>query len=60
MVSHSVEIVDIHDLDGVGPVRAGKLREAGYDSILAIAIAPIRELVDKARRTEASKAKCFS
>jgi DNA repair protein RadA len=42
------EIVDVQDLDGVGPVTAGKLREAGYDSILAIAIALIRELVDKA------------
>jgi len=31
------EIVDIQDLDGVGHVAAGKLREAGYDSILAIA-----------------------
>jgi DNA repair protein RadA len=42
------EIVDIQDLDGDGPVTAGKLSEAGYDSILAIAIAPIRESVDKA------------
>lgn len=42
------EIGDIQDLGGVGPVTAGKLREAGYDSILAIAIAPIRELADKA------------
>jgi DNA repair protein RadA len=42
------EIVDIQDLDGVGPVTAGKLREAGFDSIMAIAVAPIRELVDKA------------
>ena len=33
------EIVDIQDLDGVGPVTAGKLREAGSGSILAIAIA---------------------
>jgi hypothetical protein len=28
------EIVDIQDLDGVGPVTAGKLREAGFDSVL--------------------------
>jgi len=42
------EIVDIQDLDGVGPVTAGKLREAGFDSIVAVAVAPIRELVDKA------------
>jgi DNA repair protein RadA len=35
-------------LDGVGPVTAGKPREAGFDSVLALAVAPIRELVDKA------------
>ena len=28
------EIVDIQDLDGVGPVTAAKLRDAGFDSIL--------------------------
>lgn len=42
------EIVDIQDLDGVGPVTAGKLRDAGFDSVLALAVAPIRELIDKA------------
>ena len=35
-------------MDGVGPVTANKLKEAGFDSIEAIAVAPIRELVDKA------------
>jgi DNA repair protein RadA len=38
----------IQDLDGVGPVTANKLKEAGFDSVEAIAVAPIRELVDKA------------
>jgi len=42
------EIVDIQDLNGVGPVTANKLREAGYDSISSLAIAPIRELIEKA------------
>jgi DNA repair protein RadA len=42
------ELVKIQDLDGVGPVTAGKLTEAGFDSIEAIAVAPVRELVDKA------------
>ena len=42
------EIVDIQDLNGVGPVTANKLREAGYDSIASLAIAPIRELIEKA------------
>jgi DNA repair protein RadA len=39
---------DIQELEGVGPVTAGKLKEAGFDSIEAISVAPIRELVDKA------------
>ena len=42
------EIVDIQDLDGVGPVTAAKLRDAGFDSILALPVAPIREMIDKA------------
>jgi DNA repair protein RadA len=42
------EVSDIQDLDGVGPVTAGKLRDAGFDSIEALAIAPTRELVEKA------------
>ncbi len=42
------EIVDIQDLNGVGPVTANKLREAGYDSISSLAIAPIREIIEKA------------
>src|SRR5205807_9971148 len=44
----TAEVLDIQDLDGVGPVTAGKLREAGYDSIASLAIAPIRELIEKA------------
>ena len=44
----TAEVLDIQDLAGVGPVTANKLREAGYDSISALAIAPIRELVEKA------------
>ncbi|HYY90800.1 MAG TPA: DNA repair and recombination protein RadA [Candidatus Dormibacteraeota bacterium] len=42
------EIVDIQDLAGVGPVTANKLRDAGYDSISSLAIAPVRELIEKA------------
>ena len=41
-------ITDISDLSGVGPVTAGKLKAAGFDSVEALAVAPIRELVDKA------------
>jgi DNA repair protein RadA len=42
------EPVEIQDLNGVGPVTANKLREAGYDSISSLAIAPIREIIEKA------------
>ena len=42
------EIEKIQDLEGVGPVTAGKLIDAGYDSVEALAVAPIRELMDKA------------
>ncbi len=38
----------ITDIAGVGPVTAQKLREAGYESVESLAIAPIRELVEKA------------
>src|SRR5437660_11412539 len=41
-------MVNIQDINGVGPVTAGKLRDAGYDSIASLAIAPIRELIEKA------------
>ena len=44
----SQPLENIQDLEGVGPVTANKLKEAGFDSIEAIAVAPIRELVDKA------------
>jgi DNA repair protein RadA len=44
----SEKIENIQDLEGVGPVTAGKLTDAGFDSVEALAVAPIRELVDKA------------
>ncbi len=44
----SQDSLDIQDLDGVGPVTAGKLRAAGFDSVESLAIAPVRELVEKA------------
>jgi DNA repair protein RadA len=42
------EVVKIQDLQGVGPVTAAKLTDAGFDSVEAIAVAPVRELMDKA------------
>lgn len=49
------EIEKIQNLEGVRPVTAGKLIDAGYDSVEALAVAPVRELVDKAN-LEASTA----
>ncbi len=42
------EPAGIQDLAGVGPVTAQKLHEAGFDSIESLAIAPVKELVEKA------------
>lgn len=42
------KIESIQDLEGVGPVTAAKLTDAGFDSIEALAVAPIREVMDKA------------
>ena len=42
------KIESIEDLDGVGPVTAGKLTDAGFDSVESLAVAPIREVADKA------------
>jgi len=44
----SEKIENIQDLEGVGPVTAGKLTDAGFDSVEALAVAPIREVIDKA------------
>jgi DNA repair protein RadA len=42
------KIESILDLEGVGPVTAGKLTDAGFDSVESLAVAPIREVADKA------------
>lgn len=47
-VEEPQKIEEIQDLPGVGPVTAGKLTDAGFDSIEALAVAPVRELMDKA------------
>ena len=41
------EKYELKDVEGVGPATASKLREAGFYSVEAIVVAPIRELVDK-------------
>ena len=40
------DALELEDLPGVGPMSAEKLREAGYDTIMAIAVAPTSELSD--------------
>lgn len=41
-----VEEQAIADLPGIGAKSAEKLKEAGYDSLTAIAVAPLKELAD--------------
>jgi DNA repair protein RadA len=41
------KVESITDLEGVGPITAGKLTDAGFDSVEALAVAPIREVADK-------------
>lgn len=48
MTEEQEAITDISDLSGVGPITAGKLKAAGFDSVESIAVAPVREIVDKA------------
>jgi len=49
--------LELEDLPGVGPMTAEKLREAGYDTIMAIAVAPTQELSDSSGMTVASAMK---
>lgn len=39
-------MVDIEELDGVGPAIAEKLKEAGYDSVMNLAVATAGDLID--------------
>jgi len=51
------EITTLEDLPGVGPATAEKLREAGYDSIEAIAVASPMELKEIAGISEGAALK---
>ncbi|NAS88878.1 DNA repair and recombination protein RadA [ANME-1 cluster archaeon AG-394-G21] len=52
--------MDIEELPGVGPAIAEKLREAGYNSLEAIAVASPAELVAAAEIGEATSAKIIN
>ena len=51
------EEVTIENLPGVGPATAEKLREAGYDDLLTIAVSSPKELADAADIGESTAAK---
>ncbi|MBI2670991.1 DNA repair and recombination protein RadA [Candidatus Woesearchaeota archaeon] len=52
-----IKEISVMDLPGVGAATAEKLKEAGYDSMLAIAVASPGELVELAGFTEATARK---
>ena len=50
----------VEDLPGVGPATAEKLREAGYEELLAIAVMSPSELAEQAELGEAVSAKIIA
>lgn len=54
------EIKEISDLPGVGEKTAEKLREAGFEDMMAIAVSPIAELADVGELGEATARKIIN
>lgn len=52
----SEDITGLADLEGVGAVTAGRLKEAGFTSLEAVAITPLRELMEKTGMSEETAA----
>ena len=52
--------ISIDDLPGVGPATAEKLREAGYDELLSLAVMTPSDLADAAELGEGVSAKIIS
>jgi len=51
------EVKEIEDLPGIGPTTAEKLREAGYDTIMAVAVAPAAEISTSSGMTHSGATK---
>ncbi len=58
--SEKAKITSLEDLPGVGPTTAEKLREAGYDTLMSVAVAPVAELIEIASLTESAAQKAIS
>jgi DNA repair protein RadA len=54
------EITTIEDLPGIGATTADKLRDAGYDDLMSIAVATSNQLVDAADLAKATAVKVIS
>ena len=48
---------ELEDLPGVGPTTADKLRDAGYDTIMSIAVAPVAQIAGSSGMTQAGAMK---
>src|SRR3989344_4209198 len=51
------KVESVEDLPGVGPATAEKLKESGYDTLLALAVASPGDLVEAGGLTEATARK---
>jgi DNA repair protein RadA len=60
LMEHEETEVAIEDLPGVGPATAEKLREAGFDDLLAIAVMSPSELAEQAELGEAVAGKIIA
>ena len=56
----NAEDLTIDDLPGVGPATAEKLREAGFDELMAIAVMTPADLADQAELGEAVSARIIN
>ncbi len=55
-----IENSELESLPGIGPATSEKLDEAGFDTLMSIAVAPAKELADLASITEATANKAIA